>query len=66
MEEQFVRPLPLPTADGVTVYHPVRFVNISHVPVVISNNCWFYGISMFITEIAFCWGGGGVCMLVIM
>jgi hypothetical protein len=55
MEKQFICPFPGPTTDAITVCHPVRFVDIAHVLVVVSNNCWLDGISMLITEIAFCW-----------
>jgi hypothetical protein len=61
MEKEFICPFPGPTTDAITVCHPVCFVNISHVRVVVSNNCWLDCISMLITEIAFCWRIVHVC-----
>jgi hypothetical protein len=53
-EKEFLCPFPGTMTDGITVCHPVHFVSIPRVHVVVRNNCWFYSISMLITVIAFC------------
>ena len=53
MEIEFFIPLPSSTAGRVDVGHPISFINIAHVTVIIRHNYRLYCVAVFIEKIAF-------------
>jgi hypothetical protein len=60
VKEQFLRPFPRTTTDGVAVSHSITFVDAPHVLIIMFYNFWLQGVSTLITEI-FCWWIMHVC-----
>jgi len=52
-EKKLCCPLPCSTAGHVAIGHPICFINIPHVTVIIRHNCRLYRVPVFIAIIAF-------------
>jgi hypothetical protein len=61
VEKQSLSPLPCSPGNSVTIHHPIRFVHISHVSVIVLYYMWFDCTARFVAEIAFHWRSMHIC-----
>ena len=59
--KQFVTPLPRSPGNSATIHHPVRFVHISHVSVIVLYFTRFDCMARIVAEIAFHWRSVHIC-----
>ena len=61
VEKQFLSPLPCSPGNSVTIHHPIRFVHISHVSIIVLYYMKCYCTARFVAEIAFHWRSMHIC-----